>query len=151
MPNLRVTITQAGIWGFTLMNSLPVWADGQDKPQAIPGGDFTSSFVEMVFSLGLVLAVMLALLWAVKKFMPSAAGLGGGGMRLLARLSLGPRRFVALVEVAGEVLVLGVGGDGIRLLYKVDDPEALEQIRSAPKPAFKTLLAKVRNKDEDQG
>ena len=141
-------ISGLGAWAILVYGTGAAWAQSEDKPQMLPGGDFTGSIVEMLFSLGLVLAVMLAILWAVRKLMPGMAGMGGG-MRLLGRLSLGPRRFVALVEVAGEVLVLGVGGDGIRLLYKVEDPQALEEIRSVPQPAFKNILNKVRKKDEE--
>jgi flagellar biogenesis protein FliO len=37
---------------------------------------------------------------------------------------------VTLVEVPGAVLVLGVAGDRMQLLTRIDDPAILERIRS---------------------
>jgi flagellar biogenesis protein FliO len=43
---------------------------------------------------------------------------------------LGPKKNIVLVEVAGEVLVLGMSQDNISLLTNITDPEKIEEIKS---------------------
>nr|NIP99746.1 flagellar biosynthetic protein FliO [Nitrospinaceae bacterium]NIR53874.1 flagellar biosynthetic protein FliO [Nitrospinaceae bacterium]NIS84288.1 flagellar biosynthetic protein FliO [Nitrospinaceae bacterium]NIT81095.1 flagellar biosynthetic protein FliO [Nitrospinaceae bacterium]NIU43377.1 flagellar biosynthetic protein FliO [Nitrospinaceae bacterium] len=43
---------------------------------------------------------------------------------------LGPRKNIAIVEVAGEVLVLGVSNDNISLLATIREKDRIEQIKN---------------------
>jgi flagellar protein FliO/FliZ len=43
---------------------------------------------------------------------------------------LGPKKNIVLVEVAGEVLVLGMSQNNISLLTNITDPEKIEEIKS---------------------
>lgn len=57
----------------------------------------------------------------------------GGGEKLVNVLGtgfLGPKKNIVLVEVAGEVLVLGMSQDHITLLTNITDPEKIEEIKS---------------------
>ena len=58
---------------------------------------------------------------------------GGEGkpIKVLSTGFLAPRKSIALVEVAGDVLVIGISNDQISLLSNVQDPEKIEQIKSA--------------------
>jgi flagellar biogenesis protein FliO len=51
-------------------------------------------------------------------------------IRVLASHYIGVKKAVMLVEVPGAVLVLGVAGDRMQLLSRIDDPATLERIRS---------------------
>jgi flagellar biogenesis protein FliO len=44
---------------------------------------------------------------------------------------LAPRKSIALVEVAGDILVIGISNDQISLLSNVQDPERIEQIKNS--------------------
>ena len=53
------------------------------------------------------------------------------GGQVYLQLPLGPNRSVCVVELFGRVFVLGVTDANIRLITEIDDPETLEEIRSA--------------------
>jgi flagellar protein FliO/FliZ len=141
--------------GLLALAGLAVCAPGpafaQDEAPGLPNVDFSSALLEMLFSLGLVLGILLVVLWLVRRYLPTTAGgMGGGAMRLLGKLSLGPRKYLALVEVADEVLLLGVSNDGINLLSKVENQEALSGLRAPVEPPFKSLFKKARAKAEEK-
>ena len=82
------------------------------------------SVVRMVSALGVVLALILGLLAIVKsrvgqRFLP----IGGAPLvKVLGSGSLGSRKHVMLVAVAGEVLILGTTASDLIALGKVTDP-----------------------------
>ena len=95
-----------------------------------------------VLALLLVVALILALAWLARR-MP---GLGGGttpGLRLVGSLSLGPRERVAVVEVGGTQLLLGIAHGGIRALHTLAEP--LPERAPAASP-FAQLLAQLPGK-----
>ena len=88
------------------------------------------SVVRMVSALGVVLALILALLAIVKsrvgqRFLP----IGGAPLvKVLGSGSLGSRKHVTLVAVAGEVLILGTTASDLIVLGKVTDPEQVKRL-----------------------
>ena len=79
---------------------------------------------KMILGLGTVLGVLLLLIHLCKR---GAAGKGRfsaeGQVRLLTSKAIGPRKFVSLVEIGGQVLVLGVSEAQITLLDKIENRE----------------------------
>jgi flagellar biogenesis protein FliO len=63
---------------------------------------------------------------------------------------LGPRKFVALVEVGEKVLVLGVGGDNVRLLTTLDDPGQVAELKTPQSTGFVKALKKAAGLGEDE-
>lgn len=104
-------------------------------------------FAKAIVMLGVVIAVMLALLWVLKRYMNrTGGGIAGrypAPIKVLATSFLGPKKSVSIVEVAGEVLVLGITAENINCLTTLDKPEVLDEIRrhktDRPKPFFKFL------------
>lgn len=94
----------------------------------------TSSAV-LALRVALALATVLALLWFLGR---RAAGSKAGALRrtraaaltVVTRQSLGGRTGVALVEVGGRHLVLGVSEHGVSLLTEVAPPEPVEDHRT---------------------
>ncbi|MGD8563309.1 MAG: flagellar biosynthetic protein FliO [Desulfarculaceae bacterium] len=123
-------------------------ADADTSP--LPAGDLSGAMAKVIFGLALVLLVMAALYWLVKRFAPKTAAAGQGRMRLLGRLGLGPRKFVALVEVGEKVLVLGVGGDNVRLLTTLDDPGQVAGLKTPQGAGFVKALKKAAGLGEDE-
>ncbi|MBI4797698.1 MAG: flagellar biosynthetic protein FliO [Desulfarculus sp.] len=110
---------------------------------ALPQGDLTGAIVKMLAALALVLAVLVGLYWLIRRFLPGQMpGAAAGGLRLIGRLPLGPKKGVALVEVAGRVLVLGLAEQNVNLLATIDD---LEQVRGlgAGRGSFGQALKKA--------
>ncbi|MDY7031479.1 MAG: flagellar biosynthetic protein FliO [Thermodesulfobacteriota bacterium] len=90
-----------------------------------------SSTLKMIGSLAFVLAGILVTYWVVKKFLLKNSGVFSGGhlIRTLATSYLGQKKSVSIVEVAGELLILGVTSNHISLLTKIEDKERVEEIK----------------------
>ena len=113
-----------------------------------PGeGDFTLALAKTAGALAVVLLVLLALYWLSKKILPKAAGLRGGGMKIVGRMPLGARKQVVLLQVAGKVLVLGVGNDSINLLATLQSPEELAGLGLKEKEFGRALSQAAREEE----
>ena len=115
---LALKTKKAGLLDFE--NDLSV-----DKP------DLFSASLKMAYTLGLVLAAMFIIFHLFKKFGLKNSVFGGEGkpIKVLSTGFLAPRKSIALVEVAGDVLVIGISNDQISLLGNVQDQERIEQIK----------------------
>jgi flagellar biogenesis protein FliO len=60
--------------------------------------------------------------------------LRGGWIKVLAASDPGGKRTIAVVEVADEVLVLGIAPQQISLLSKVENPEVVRRLKAAERP-----------------
>jgi len=89
-----------------------------------------SSLGQMVLGLGVVIALLLASLWLIKR-LTSPRG-AASGLRVLGGVSIGSRERVVLVEVAGKVLVLGVSAANVNTLHTLDASELHQAAESAP-------------------
>ena len=89
--------------------------------------------MKMFSMLSLVLGIIFLLFFGFKKFVLKNTVFGGGEklVNVLGSGFLGPKKNIVLVEVAGEVLVLGMSQDHIALLTNITDPEKIEEIKSA--------------------
>jgi flagellar biogenesis protein FliO len=59
-------------------------------------------------------------------------GTGGSrGIRILDSRHLSAKSNIALVEIPGKILVVGVGQEHICLLDKIENPEQINEIKSA--------------------
>ena len=92
-----------------------------------------SASLKMASTLGLVLGLMFVVFHLFKKFGLKNSVFGGEGkpIKVLSTGFLAPRKSIALVEVAGDVLVIGISNDQISLLSNVQDPERVEQIKNS--------------------
>ena len=95
--------------------------------------DLFSASLKMASTLGLVLGLIFVVFHLFKKFGLKNSVFGGEGkpIKVLSTGFLAPRKSIALVEVAGDVLVIGISNDQISLLSNVQDPERIERIKSA--------------------
>lgn len=119
--------------------------------------DMWESVVRMVSALGVVLALILGLLAVVKsrvgqRFLP----VGGTPLvKILGSGSLGSRKHVMLVAVAGEVLILGTTATDLVPLGKVTDPEQMKKLlvdaSSASIPPSDPILSKHREESLHAG
>ena len=89
--------------------------------------------MKMFSMLALVLGVIFLLFFGFKKFVLKNTVFGGGEklVNVLGTGFLGPKKNIVLVEVAGEVLVLGMSQDHIALLTSITYPEKIEEIKTA--------------------
>jgi len=81
----------------------------------------TSHLLQTTLGLLAVLAVIVAIGWAVKRFGNLRGGVQGQ-MKIVGGLSLGTRERVVLLQVGDQQLVLGVAPGQIRTLHVLDQP-----------------------------
>jgi len=91
-----------------------------------------SSGLRMVTTLSLVLGLIFLLFFGFKKYVLKNTAFGGGKLvQVLSTNFLAPKKNIALVEVAGEILVLGVSDQNISLLTSIREPDRIEEIKNA--------------------
>jgi flagellar protein FliO/FliZ len=88
------------------------------------------SLLQMLASLAVVLGGLLLTLWFFKRFVQTrAGGVNNRLIRVLASTAIGLKKNITLVDVPGAILILGVTGDRISLLARIEDPETMRKIR----------------------
>ncbi len=142
---LSLLLTQAGT---------AIAANGEDesRAEAVSGSQVvqapaldSSHLVDTILGLFLVLAVVLALAWVVKRYM-SMPGMGKGKVQVLGGTSLGPRERAMLVSVEGQRLLLGVAQGSVRTLYVLDE-NARSGEGARPQDDFAQELEKATQED----
>ena len=105
------------------------YQEADPRPSAVSWWSTVAYVVSLfaVFAFVVVLAYVVARAFG-KNSMQRLAARGG---QVYLQLPLGPNRSVCVVELFGRVLVLGVTDANVRLITEIDDPETLEEIRSA--------------------
>lgn len=93
----------------------------------------TPGVTRVVLSLALVLLLLFAGAWAMKR-VAGMAGRGNTRLRTLASLSLGARERAVLIEVDGREVLLGVAPGNVRTLL-VGDLPSLQGEGAAASPA----------------
>lgn len=104
---------------------------------------------KMFYTLAIVLGLMFALFHVFKRTVLKNSALGGND-KLVKTLSvgyLGPKKMVALVEVAGEILTLGISNDHISLLSRIRDEERARRIKGLGQT---NALEKPRKRNEEE-
>ena len=110
----------------------PMFSLKDSRPTGKPI-ELVPSSMKMFSMLSLVLGIIFLLFFGFKKFVLKNTVFGGGEklVNVLGSGFLGPKKNIVLVEVAGEVLVLGMSQDHIALLTNITDPEKIEEIKLA--------------------
>jgi flagellar biogenesis protein FliO len=83
----------------------------------------TWAILKMVLALGAVCMVLFFMAKLLKRTGVKRDWPLDSGIRLLATQSIAPRHFIALVEIGGEVLALGISETQITFLTKIENKE----------------------------
>jgi flagellar protein FliO/FliZ len=117
--------------------------------------DLIPSALKMIAALATVLGCLFVIVHFARRYLRSAGGVPPHRLvRVVASQAIGVKKTVALVDVPGCVLVLGVTADRIQLLTRIDDPEALEQVRAHGGPvvsSFHDQLARLISRRKADG
>ncbi|MDR4495556.1 MAG: flagellar biosynthetic protein FliO [Nitrospirales bacterium] len=102
--------------------------------------DFGHEVIKMTGALALVVLLLLGILvWARKTFGETGSASGESVMRVMGGLRLGAGKQIVLVEVAGEVLVLGTTNREMTLLTRIKDEQRIASLRTVTHPVLNTL------------
>ena len=109
--------------------------------------DLIPTALKMLSALALVLAGLGLAIFFAKRMITNRVG--GNGEKLICILGssyLGVKKSISLVRVPGAILVLGISGDTIRLLTKIEDRKILDKFKGfdpqAPGYSFTQQLHK---------
>ncbi len=103
------------------------------------------SILQMLGALALVLGLLLLSLHGLKRWRERmGGGPAGSQIQVLDVRTLAPKSAVALVEVAGQWLLLGIGANSVELLTKIERQQnvSLEEF-SEKKKAFSRNLIEI--------
>jgi len=97
---------------------------------------FFWSFVKMLVSLAMVIGLMIGVLYLVKRYFHKSPATADSTsvIRIVASHHLGPKSNLVLVDVLGQLVLLGVSGQQIANLTAITDPvarELLNRLRAA--------------------
>lgn len=102
----------------------------------------TGSLLQMLLGLAIVLAMVVAGAWLMKRFSAQRSG-SAGAIRIIAGTAVGPRERVVLLEVADTWLVIGVAPGRVNALHTL--PRAALPDTAAARPAdASTFIAGLR-------
>lgn len=94
-------------------------------PELIP------SAFKMIAALAIVLGGLFVIVHFARRYLRPAGGATHQRLvSVIASQAIGIKKTVMLVDIPDGVLVLGLSGDRIQLLSRIDDPETLKQVRS---------------------
>jgi flagellar protein FliO/FliZ len=97
------------------------------------------SVAQLGLSLALIVGLIFAASWLLKRLRLGAAG-NRGGMTVLAELALGPRDRILLVGVGDAQVLVGISAAGMVALNPLTQPVRLPAPAPAPGSAFADKL-----------
>ncbi|MGC2166145.1 MAG: flagellar biosynthetic protein FliO [Gallionella sp.] len=136
---------------IAIFQTLPAAAADLARPAYAPPPTVvtTGSVVQIVISLVLVLAAIVAVAWVLKRMNVARQGTANL-LKVIGGVSVGQRERVVLVEVLDSWLVVGVGPGQIRTLHVLEKPADSDLTSNTPtgnqQPSnnkFSALLATV--------
>ena len=113
--------------------------------------DMLATSFKMLAALALVLGGLGIFFYVTKRVMRKDIGSSGGQMiRVLASQYIGLKKNISLVQIPGAILVIGITGDSICLLTKIEDKTILDQIHDRGSgritPSFSDQLNKITSR-----
>ena len=119
---------------FILAAAPAVFAEGAPLGDPPAGKEeMTTAVLKMLGSLVLVIGLIVVLFFLARKVRWRVAGPGRTArMQLVETLAIAPRRWVALVEIRDQWLILGVGQEDVRLLSQLPRPVEGETMERRP-------------------
>ena len=118
--------------------------------------DLFTTAMKMLSALGIVLGGMFVLFYFMKRYLKrDTIGSTEKLIKVLASSYIGIKKSIALVEVPGAVLVVGITHDNISLLSKIEDKDTLEQFKvtgvDQTPTAFSDQLQKLSSRFKGRG
>lgn len=95
--------------------AVPLPAMPPGAPMTMAPTASSGSLLQTIVALMFVLALLIALAWAMKRYGPKALG-GNSKMRVVSSLNLGGRERIVLIEVADQWIVVGASPGRINAL-----------------------------------
>ncbi|MBI5183075.1 MAG: flagellar biosynthetic protein FliO [Nitrospinae bacterium] len=102
-----------------------------EEPVPPPVPDLFSATLKMIVSLIIVLSLILIIYYLVKRFLLKDNGLIGNNrlIKVISTSFIGPKKAITLVEVANEILVLGISNNNISMLTRLENKGTIDSLK----------------------
>ncbi len=101
----------------------------EGKPFSQDGESAAGISLWEAIPLGIVLALIFALAWVVKRFLRGRNFLSGTGtVRIVDRTAVSPKQSLLLIKVGQRLILVGVSPEGMSALSEIDDPEQVAML-----------------------
>ncbi|KAF0813058.1 Flagellar protein FliO [Andreprevotia sp. IGB-42] len=109
----------------------------------------SGQFVQVIVALGLVLGLIVAVAWLMRRFtmLPMAAG---ARLRVVSGVMVGPKERVVIVEIDDTWLVLGVTAQAVNKLHELPRSVQPAATPGPAMPAFAERLARALMRKDPQ-
>jgi len=116
-------------------------------PEALSQPDLWGAGIKTVAMLSIVVAVLIVVLFLIKRFVYNRPGFVQGGLiDMISLYHVSPKERIGLVDVAGEKLVIGITPEKITCLTQITNPEVDNKIDQARQGKVgKGLFKKILN------
>ena len=122
---------------------------------------FYSTAIRTFSILSIILAVILIGFYLIKRFGPKGSGFmcNNRWIKVIAATYIAPKKMISLVEIAGEILVLGLTDNQITILTKVTNKQMIRNLKSSQEKKntnspfyqqFKCLISKCGSEGEKE-
>ncbi|RLB83802.1 MAG: flagellar biosynthetic protein FliO [Deltaproteobacteria bacterium] len=102
-----------------------------ETSQVMSQPDLWGTGLKTLAMLCIVVAVLILVLFLIKRFSYLKHGSGHGQfIKILSFHHVTPKERIALIDVVGEKIVIGITPENITFLTKIEKSEALERIES---------------------
>ena len=102
-----------------------------EASQAMSQPDLWGAGLKTLGMLCIVVAILILVLFVMKRFLYFKGGSGHGQfIKILFSHHVTPKERIALIDVVGEKIVIGITPENITFLTKLEKPEALDRIES---------------------
>jgi len=93
---------------------------------------FFPALLKMISALALVLGIMIGLAFLARRFFQQTgmATPDGSAISILTVKYLGPKSSIMIVDILGEVVVIGISNQQMSYITTIDDTAALEKLKS---------------------
>ncbi len=134
------------VWGFLLLiNSSLAFAEAEKDLPAPPMPNQSAYMLQVLLGLLFVIGLVFALAWLLKR-VGQGTLVASQQMKVVAALPMGTRERIALVEVAGQHLLLGITPTQINTLHIFDEPVDLDASGQSSTSDFSAKLKEILSK-----
>ena len=104
----------------------PATANNLSKQIApLPPIDFSSSLLSMLKGLAICIALLLLVVWVLKKLKSPIVTGHGRSLKIIERLPVSAKSSILLIEVNNKRVLIGVGSEPVSLISDFVDSESL--------------------------
>ncbi len=99
------------------------------------------SLLKIISALAVTVGVMIVVAYLFKKIVKKGGGVINGGelIKTLSVKYLGAKSSIMLIDVLGNIMVIGVSSSKISLLTEIVDSESLEQLKEVQEQKGKSV------------